>query len=421
MSPVIRKVVGLVLPDPSYYGWWVVGACLLCAALSAPGQSFALALYIEPIAAELGASRVDIAAVYAWATLAAAFMLPLAGRIADRTSSRFFLSSVVGLMGFSLLLFSYVSSLPALALAFFALRLLGQGAIGLGVLTTVLRWFKRHRARAVAVAVLGYAVGEFVMPTVIVRLQHQFGWRGSLVALASVYLVAFAPLVFMVVRTPIHQEGDIPSRPPGSLQVEVTASEAVRMARFWVLAALVSVTPFVLTGLLLNHVALFDSIGWSAMDVARALQGYALASLAATYGVGAVLDRIPAKMGLLISMSLLALALLVPLGFRSASVGVLLYGALLGAAAGAINATNGVLWPEHFGTGSVGAIKGIVSTVRNGATAAGAPLAIMMAERGGFSSVLIAGASLALVAGCAALFLPPPRCAATAEKTGSLE
>jgi MFS family permease len=94
MAFPVRKVVGLVLPNPGYYGWWVVGACLLCAALSAPGQSFALALYMEPIAAELGASRVDLAGLYAWATLAAALLLPVAGRIADRTSSRVFLSAV---------------------------------------------------------------------------------------------------------------------------------------------------------------------------------------------------------------------------------------------------------------------------------------------------------------------------------------
>jgi predicted MFS family arabinose efflux permease len=135
MSFSIRKAADAVFPNPSYQGWGVVGACLLCAALSAPGQSFALALYMEPIAGELKTSRVDVAAVYAWATLAAAAVLPLAGRVADRSSSRFYLGAVIGLMGLSMLLLSTVSSLSLLAVAFFALRLLGQGAIGLGVLT----------------------------------------------------------------------------------------------------------------------------------------------------------------------------------------------------------------------------------------------------------------------------------------------
>jgi MFS family permease len=406
---MIRRAVAHILPDPGYYGWWVVAACVLCGALTAPGQSFALALYMEPLAVALGASRVDVATVYAWATLAAALLLPVAGRIADRTHSRWFLAGVVVCMGLSLLLLSSVRSWLALAVAFIALRLLGQGAMGLGVLTAVLRWFHRHRGRAVAVAVLGYAVGEFVMPSVIVHLQDTLGWRGSLRALALVYLLAFAPVIFFVVRAPLSGPTDGGPRTAAPDDAATTASQAIRMPRFWGLAALVSVTPFVMTGLLLNHVALFGRIGWSVMDVARALQGYAVASLLATYLTGAMLDRVPARRGVLLSMLLLAVAMLVPLGVQAAPLGVLLYGALLGAAAGSMNAANGVLWPEYFGAASVGAIKGIVSTVRNGATAAAAPLGAWLIHRDpGFSTVLVAGSALAAVAACAALAMPRP-------------
>jgi sugar phosphate permease len=408
LSP-IRKAIHLVLPDPGYLGWWVVAACLLCTALSAPGQSYALALYMEPIAAALGGSRVEVATVYAWATLAAAAVLPLAGRVADRASSRSYLAGVVALLGLSLLLLSAVSSWPALAVSFFCLRLLGQGATGLGVLTTVLRWFHQNRGRAIAIAVLGYAVGEFFMPGIIVGLQDAVGWRSSLIALASVYLVVFAPIVFAVVRASPARPRDTRRNQTSVIAPEITAAAAVRMPRFWVLAALVSVTPFVLTGILLNHVALFDHIGWTTMDVARALQGYAVSSLVTTYAVGSMLDRLSSRFGVLSSMTLLALALLVPLGMRSGFNAVVLYGSLLGAAAGATNATNGVLWPDYFGTGSVGAIKGIVSTVRNATTAAAAPLAAWLIGTGdGFSTTLLAGAVLAAAAAIVAIFLPSP-------------
>ncbi len=382
---------------------------MLCATLSAPGQSFALGLYMAPVADSIQATRVEVATIYAAATLAAAFVLPFVGRIADRTSSRVFLSCVVALIGVSVLLFSVVGSLLATAMAFFVLRLLGQGATGLGVLTTVVRWFQRNRGRAAAVAVLGYALGELVMPIIIVQLQQSLGWRGSLVALGSAYLMLFAPLVLLVVRSPRSPETDQDCSPIEAALPSVTASQAMRTVRFWVLAALVSVTPFVLTGLFINHITLFASIGWTPMDVARALQGYALANLGTTYAVGALLDARPAKVGLIISMGLLVLALLVPLGTASALLGVPLYGLLLGGAAGATNATHGVLWAEQFGVGSVGAIKGTVSSVRNGATAAAAPLAALLSGRGGFSWVLAAGLLIAIVAGIGALLLPSSR------------
>lgn len=57
------------------------------------------------------------------------------------------------------------------------------------------------------------------------------------------------------------------------------------------------------------------------MDVARALQAYAMASLFATYLTGVLLDRVPARWGLLVSMILLVMTLLVPMGVRSTPVG----------------------------------------------------------------------------------------------------
>jgi hypothetical protein len=38
----VKGLVHRFLPDPMYYGWAVAGLGLMAAALSAPGQSFAL-------------------------------------------------------------------------------------------------------------------------------------------------------------------------------------------------------------------------------------------------------------------------------------------------------------------------------------------------------------------------------------------
>ena len=72
-----------------------VVALFLCAALSSPGQTFVLALYLEPIMAAVGASRPAVSMWYAVATfLAAAALLPF-GHLADRLSTRRFLLIVV--------------------------------------------------------------------------------------------------------------------------------------------------------------------------------------------------------------------------------------------------------------------------------------------------------------------------------------
>ena len=118
-------------PNAGYYGWKIVVVGMFCSALSAPGQSFALSLYIEHLIADVGFTRVGLSSLYAGATLSAALVLPMLGAFADRTSARKFI--VLGLLGIAtaMLLLSQAQGFIAVAVALIALRLLGQGATAL--------------------------------------------------------------------------------------------------------------------------------------------------------------------------------------------------------------------------------------------------------------------------------------------------
>jgi len=61
--------------ESSREAWTVAGLGLLCTALSSPGQSFALSLYLDPLMADAGISRLAISTIYSGATLAAAVTL----------------------------------------------------------------------------------------------------------------------------------------------------------------------------------------------------------------------------------------------------------------------------------------------------------------------------------------------------------
>lgn len=399
---------------PSTYPWVVVGACVLCSILSAPGQSFAVALYIEPIGESIGASRVLVTTVYAWATITAAATLPFVGRLADRWTSRRYLAIILGLVAVAFFALAAAWSIATLAVAFFGLRLLCQGAIGIGTLTSVVRWFRAYRGRALALVAAGYAVGEFAMPGLIAELQAAFGWRGSLIALGLGYLLVCVPLIAWLVREPegASEIGSRHAMRDGADQ-GYTLSAATRTRQFWILAASTAVIPMILTGLLLHQPALFRSVGWSADAVPAALRAYAVTSLTATYLVGWLLERVPTRFGIVASMLALAAALAVPAYASMVSTAVPLYGAILGIAAGASSATNGLIWPDYFGVTSLGSIKGVVSAARNGATAAGAMLVAVLAERSGnYALPLLVCIGIALLtAVIAAVALPPVRSA----------
>jgi len=407
-------VLRQLLPNPRFYGWAIVGLSFLASALSSPGQSFAISLYIDVLIDSLDVSRLEISSLYGAMTLLAAFCLPYVGNLADRTSARgFFVGNLVLLAG-AIAFFATAQNLLMVAIAFFLLRLLGQGAVGLGTLTAIVLWFKRYRGRALAMSGLGYAFGELVFPATIVALFGLVGWRGSLWTFALIYLVVFAPIFALFVRERRDDEpldGGLNGMPASTVELpdaDFTLQSALRTPVFWGLLGTVAVLPMVVTALVFHQVALFKSTGWGFEMVPLSFTFFALSSVGTMYATGLILERIPSRFGITIAMLVATVSLALPAFFDSAGAS-LVYGMLLGGASGMMASANSLVWPEYFGVRALGAIKGVVNGVRNGATAAGPPLvALLLNSEEDFSAALLI---LALFCGCSALaapFMRPP-------------
>lgn len=415
---LVAKAWGRLFPNPTYYGWAIVGLGFVSSALTSPGQSFVISLYLEPVMADLGISRVEISSLYALTTLAAAACLPIVGSWADRIPSGRFLGAVLVLMALAMAGFSMAGTVAGLAAAFFFLRLLGQGAIGLATLTATVRWFRRYRGRALAVVGLGYAFGQLVFPGVIYALLEALGWRGSLLVMAGVYLVVAAPLVGRLMRE--RRPGDGPldgSELPGkrgSLELDepeasFSLREALRLPVFWGLLLCVAIPPLVHTAVIFHQVALFTSLGWGEALVPPAFMAFALAGVVMTYATGFLLERIPSRVGVAVSLGLTTLAFVLAGASLPALAGALLYGSVLGLASGANAASNSIVWPDYFGIEALGAVKGVVNAVRNGATALGPPIAaILSAGSGSFTSSLMVFAAASAVGALASLWMRKP-------------
>jgi MFS family permease len=412
----LRRALTRTFPNPSYYGWVVVAVGFACSALSSPGQSFAISFYVDELMAASGLTRVQLSSVYAGATLGAAALLPYVGAWADRLPARLFLSGVLALLGLAILGLGATVGPLSLVLAFFALRLLGQGAINLGTLTATVRWFYRYRARALALVTLGYAAGELLFPWLIFGLQGWLGWRGSLAVLGAAYLLALAPLSSVLLRErrpdePLDGEAGSPEPGAGGAPVEHDwpLRAIVRRPSFWAIVLLVCIPPFVITAAIFHQVALFASLGWAEELVPLAFTTFALAGIVATYAAGLALERSPARLGIVLSLLLYGLAFLSPLLALRPLAGALLYGGLLGIASGTIATTNSVIWPDYYGIAALGRVKGVVNACRNGSTALGPPLAAALATaEGRFLTPLLVFAALSVAGGLLALLLRRP-------------
>lgn len=413
-------LIGSVLPHPGYAGWKMAGMGFFCAALSAPGQSYALAFYLEPLMAATGLSRVEISSVYSGATLGAAMALPLLGRWADGSGGGRFLGTILLLLSGGMLLLGAVGNVWVLVVALLLLRMLGQGAVGLGTLTLMVRWFERHQARALAVVALGFASGEMIFPGAIVGLSEAVGWRGSLMVFAGAYALLFAPLVFWAGRDPQPDERRVEavepvgaSGPGNSVRRRPAESyslgRALRTPVFWGLTAVLSIPPLVMTAVFLHHVALLGPFGWGPAGVARAMVAVAVGGLLGTYAGGMAFDRFPVRFGIGLALGLLGAGLLALVVLPPTPLTLLLYGLLLGLSAGTAKVAGSVVWPTYFGPARVGSINGAVTTIRNAASAAGPPLAALLAGPSeAFERVLVPFAGVCLAGAVASVFLRAP-------------
>lgn len=360
----------------------------------------------------VGLGRLEISSLYSGVTLLAALALPVVGRWADRTDGGTYLGTTLAAMAAGLLLLGTASSVLQLGAALFLLRLLGQGAIGVGTLTLTIRWFGRHRGRAFAFVVLGYSLGEMLFPMGILGLFELVGWRGSLVVFAVAYGLVFAPFVARIGRDPHPGERAPEERasPRSRSPMEVPSRrlrEAARAPAFSILVFALTLSPTILTAVIFHQVALFESFGGTAATASRAMIGFGAGSVAGIWAGGYLTERAPERWIIAVSLVALAAGLLWLWGGHSMRFSASIFGLILGASAGGQKVAGSLVWPTYFGPAHAGSIKGAVSTVRNAATALGPPLAALLAgPAGAFDRVLIPFAGAALVGAVAAALCP---------------
>jgi len=408
-----------IFPNPSFHGWKVVALCFVGAMLSSPGQSFIVSLYVDHLMVDLGITRVQLSSLYATMTLAAAVTLPALGSLADRAQGGRFLGPILLGLGGAIALLGVANNVVVLCVAIFLLRALGQGAIGLGINVSAVRWFKRVRSRALAMVSLGYAAGELVFPGIVLALTMALSWRGSLVTMAVVYVAVFAPLFWFVMRERSDDEpfdgGDAvvaakPSYPHLSTDAEWTLREALSTPAFWILLACAAVLPLVATAITFHQLAVFHAKSWPIAWLPPAFAVFAIASTVSIYATGLVLERVSSRYALGFGMAVAAAALLLSLAPGPPLVLCFAYLGLFGVAAGILAAANAILWPEYFGIHAHGAIKGVVTAFRNGATAIGPILFALLLgdDETEFARTMIALALMCVVAAVVAPGIRPP-------------
>jgi MFS family permease len=397
-----------------FYGWHVVAASSAALVLTAPGQTAAVSAFVDPMLADLGMSRTALSSAYLVGTLTGALAMPLVGRALDVHGVRRTMAVIGVVFGAFLLGLSAVTGLVGLTAGFVGIRMAGQGALGLTATTATALWFTRRRGTAVGIVSAVGAAGISLAPVLLERLVSTYGWRAVWAGEGVLIWLTVVPLALLVMRDRPDELGQVPDGarrsddPPPEPAWGLTRAQAVRTGWFWLVTAAVSASGMLATAVAFHQISLLGEQGLTATEAAANFLPQTVAALAATFAVGALVDRVPPSTALAVCTVLLAGALAwataVAPGWSALG-----FGLVLGAAGGSIRTLEAATVPRVYGTVHLGAIRGLVTSFSVGSTAFGPLLFAFVRETtGSFRPVLLGAAALPLAVALAAAFVPTP-------------
>ncbi|MDR7304265.1 MFS transporter [Haloactinomyces albus] len=181
----------------------VITSASVALALTAPGQTAAMSVFVDPLIETLGLPRTTVSAAYMVGSLSGAVVMPFLGRLIDRFGPRRVMGAIGVCFGLILLAASAVTELVGLTAAFIGIRVGGQGALNLVATTAVAVYVHHRRGFAMGVTSAIGTAGISLAPVLLESLITDLGWREvwALEGVAVLVLVGLAAL-FVLPRKP---------------------------------------------------------------------------------------------------------------------------------------------------------------------------------------------------------------------------
>jgi len=264
----------------------------------------------------------------------------------------------------ALLFLSLVSAWWLLPLAFFGLRLAGQGLFTHISITAMSRYFDEGRGKAISLASLGHPLGQAILPLLVLGLIGWLGWRESLWASVGLLLILIPTILFWGIkdRHLVNKEVAVSEKTKDVPEETMSQLEVIKSWNFWILAPNLSILSFALTTLFFYQIAIADYKGWSMEWMAAGLTAFAIAGSLCTLTVGPLIDKYSAKKFFPFYMIPFLLALVLVWLIDSPYI-LMVYMVLMGASAGSGNAIVAALQVEFFGTTYIGAVRSLFASI----------------------------------------------------------
>jgi len=324
--------------------------------MSCLGQTFFISLFGGEIRESFGLSNGDWGLLYMVGTMASAAVMVYAGGLADIFRVRTLGIFVVAGLALASLAMAFNASLAGLVFVIFALRFLGQGMATHVSAVAMARWFIATRGRALAVAGLGFMIGEATLPLLMVWMKSHVGWR-TLWIFFAIFCVAMAHVIYRLLKLERTPQSEAQSNATvGMMGKHWTRRAALTHPLFWLLVpAIVCFSGF--GTVFWFHQAHFAEIkGWSHLSLVAVFPLGTATLAVSTIFFGWAIDRfgVIRLLPLYIIPYIIAFVLhwyAPTLGWTALAV------ILMGLSGGGHGTLLNACWAEFYGTQFIGSIK----------------------------------------------------------------
>lgn len=349
--------------------------------LSSFGQTFFISIFGGEIRTEFGLSNGDWGLIYMIGTGVSAAVMIWAGGLADIFRVRTLGISVIAALSLACVAMAYNASVAGLVVVIFALRLMGQGMSTHVSVVAMARWFVATRGRALAIAGLGYMLGEATLPLLMVWLKSMIDWRTLWVFFAIFCLINCAVLyrLLRLERTP--QSVAAENSSPGMEGRHWTRAEALRHPLFWLIAPGITFFSAFGTAFWFHQVHFAELKGFSHLALV-AVFPFGTAVLAVSSIVyGWAIDKVGASR--LLPFYILPYVAAFILHWYAPSLGwTAIAVILMGLAGGGQSTILNACWAEFYGTKFLGSIKSAATALMVLGSALGPGLSGWLIDRG---------------------------------------
>ncbi|MGK9165429.1 MFS transporter [Inquilinus limosus] len=330
------------------------GALLM--GLSSFGQTFFVSLYGAQFRQSFGLTDGGLGTAYAIGTLLSALTLGWVGRWIDRTTVHRYTIGVAALLSTACAVTALSPNVVVLGLAFYMLRLGGQGLMTHTALTATARTFPADAGKALGITALGFSAAQAILPIGAVAVMDAIGWRAAWGVNA---VVAAAGVAFALLFLPRAADEAAARRRRETPAAAADTTPLWRDRRMWLALPAVLAAPFIATGFFFHQARLAEEKHWDLGWIAIWFVAFAVVQAAMLLVAGPVIDRHGPRRLMPFFLVPQGIAMAV-LAISSSPFAAPVYLILTGVSAAVGSTLATALWVDLYGPAQLGRVRSAV-------------------------------------------------------------